>query len=246
MTASRPSAGQPERVPHARRLPLVGFPQHVVQRGNDGERCFVETADFAEYISRLAAASARNGVAVHAYVLMTNHVHLLATQSTPQGIGKCMQSVGSGFVPSFNARRGRTGTLWDGRYFSSVVGSDAYFWNCHRYIELNPVRAGIVESPGQYRWSSYHGNALNHADPLVTHHDAYLQLGKDGHARTAAYRKLFDSPLGGITIQEIRDRLRTERAFGDADFLMRVEEVTGRPAASRPRGRPRKQPDAEK
>jgi len=153
-------------MPNSRRFHLPDIPQHVVQRGHGKQLCFLSDADYLEYRRRLASASKRFEVSIHAYVLMTNHVHLLASSHSAHGVPKLMQSVGGGYVRSFNARHGRTGTLWDGRYFSSPVGSDAYFWNCHRYIELNPVRAGIVDVPGSYRWSSNSSNAPGGVDPV--------------------------------------------------------------------------------
>jgi putative transposase len=216
---------------------LADIPQHVVQRGNDGEACFVDERDYLDYLGRLCAASSKHRVAVHAYVLMSNHVHLLATQRSAEGVARMMQAVGSAYVPTFNARHGRTGTLWDGRYFASLVGSDAYLWNCHRYIELNPVRAGIVSDPSEYRWSSFGRNALGRADPLVQPHPAYDALSVDP---PAAYRGFFLHEMLPATVEAIRDRLRNQRAFGDERFLFHVDTVASRSSMNRARGRPRR------
>ena len=223
-------------MPNNRRFHLPNIPQHVVQRGNNRLSCFLSDDDHAEYLLRLKAASRKCGVAIHAYVLMSNHVHLLATPESGDGVGKMMQAVGSGYVRSFNCTHGRTGTLWEGRYFSSPVGTDGYLWNCHKYIELNPVRARIVSDAARYRWSSFARNALGRADDVVTPHPAYAALAKlDQHV---AYRKFFEETLCDATAREIRERLRKERAFGSEAFLATIEGVAARSPRCRSRGRP--------
>ena len=222
----------------ARRFNLPAVPQHVVQRGHSRELCFLLEADYSEYLRRLAAASKRFAVAVHAYVLMTNHVHLLVTPESADGVGKLMQSVGGGYVRSFNSRHGRSGTLWDGRYFSSLIGSDAYFWNCHRYIELNPVRAGIVDRPGAYRWSSYARNAHGKTDCVVTPHASYLSLASKLSDVAARYREMFAVELADAAIGEIRGKLIQERAFGDEEFLLAIEKASARSPRSREKSAP--------
>ena len=227
-------------MPNSRRFNLPSVPQHVVQRGNDRRLCFLEEADYIEFLLRLTGASRKFSVAVHAYVLMPNHVHLLATPAAPGGIGRMMQAVGSGYVKTFNARHGRTGTLWDGRYFGSVVGTDQYFWNCHRYIELNPVRAGIVCRPEDFRWSSHACNALGRPDPVVTPHPSYLALAHRVGDVAPAYRQMFAKTLEESAVNEIRYRLRQERAYGDEDFVARLEPISPRSLRSRGPGRPAK------
>jgi putative transposase len=222
-------------MPNCKRFHVASLPLHVVQRGNNKQSCFMTDEDRREYLQRLAAASSRYAVAIHAYVLMTNHVHLLLTPASPEGAGKLMQSVGGGYVRSFNARHARTGTLWDGRYFSSLVGADAYLWNCHRYIELNPVRAGLVQRPGAYRWSSYAKNAFGAIDPVVTPHAAYHSLAESPERACARYREMFDGELPDGTVAEIRERLTQQRAFGDEAFLHSVEPLCARsPRVLRP------------
>lgn len=213
---------------NSRRFHLPSIPQHIVQRGNNRQACFLVEEDYTEYVGRLAAAARKFGVAIHAYALMSNHVHLLASPSSAGGIAKMMQAVGGGYVRCFNTRHHRTGTLWDGRYFSSLVGGDSYFWNCHRYIELNPVRAGMVGRPGDYRWSSHARNAHGRPDPLVSPHPAYMALGSSGDAAQRAYRQFFETMLPEETIEEIRRQLHRERAFGDEEFLARIESRTQR------------------
>jgi putative transposase len=232
-------------MPNSRRFHLPDIPQHLVQRGHGKQLCFLIDADYLEYRRRLASASERFEVSIHAYVLMTNHVHLLASSRSPHGVPKLMQSVGGGYVRSFNARHGRTGTLWDGRYFSSPVGSDAYFWNCHRYIELNPVRAGMVDVPGSYRWSSYARNAYGSADPVVTPHPSYLSLANSLVDVTKRYREMFATELADAEIEDIRMKLKTERAFGNEEFLTAIEATSSRSPRHHGRGRPAKVGPAE-
>ena len=141
------------------RLDLPGIPQHIVQRGNDRQACFADAADYLRYRQELGEAALRYDCALHAYVLMTNHVHLLTTPREPGGVSRMMQAIGRRYVGSFNARYRRTGTLWEGRFKSALVDSEHYVLACYRYIELNPVRAGIVTSPREYRWSSHARNA---------------------------------------------------------------------------------------
>lgn len=226
-------------MPNARRYHAPGFPQHIVQRGNDRRPCFHCGDDFSEYLARLAIASAKHDVAIHAYTLMPNHVHLLATPAALDGVAKMMQAVGSAYVRSFNARHGRTGTLWEGRYYSSIIGEDEYFWNCQRYIELNAVRAGIVAAPGSYRWSSYMRNAHGRHDRVVTPHAMYVALARHPRDAPAAYRQMFGRALEGAAISAIRAVLHQERAYGDEEFVCRVERISRRPPRSRSRGRPR-------
>jgi putative transposase len=225
-------------MPNARRFHAPGFPQHVVQRGNDRQPCFRHVDDFNEYLARLALASKKYDVAVHAYVLMPNHVHLLATPAAMDGVARVMQAVGSAYVRSFNARHARTGTLWDSRYFSSVVGEDDYFWNCQRYIELNPVRAAIVARPESYRWSSHMRNAFGHPDRVVTPHHMYVALARQARDAPKAYRKMFGRDVESAAILAIRAVLHQERAYGDEAFIARVEQFSRRSPRCRSRGRP--------
>jgi putative transposase len=225
-------------MPNSRRFHVPDLPQHVVQRGNNRQDCFLTDEDRSEYLLRLAIASRKYAVAIHAYALMPNHVHLLATPETGEGVGRLMQAVGSGYVRTFNARYRRSGTLWDGRYFSSLVGADAYFWNCHRYIELNPVRAGIVVRPDEYHWSSFARNALGRPDQVVTPHPAYLALARCISDVPASYLSLFASPLRESTLTEIRYRLHQERAYGDEAFVSRIEAESPRSPRCRGPGRP--------
>lgn len=147
------------------RFDLPGVPQHIVQRGNDRQPRFADTAGYLRYRQELGEAARKHGCTLHAYVLMTNHVHLLATPAEPGGISRMMQAIGRRYVAAFNARYRRTDTLWEGRFKSALVDSERYVLACYRYIELNPVRAGMVAAPGDYRWSSYHANADGRTEP---------------------------------------------------------------------------------
>lgn len=141
------------------RFNLPGVPQHIVQRGNNRQPCFYAEADYCRYLEYLHEAAARNQAAIHAYVLMTNHVHLLATPANPFSITHMVQDLGRKYVRYINRTYGRTGTLWEGRYKASLVDGESYLLSCMRYIEMNPVRAGMVSNPAGYRWSSHQGNA---------------------------------------------------------------------------------------
>ena len=204
------------------RFIVPGQPLHVIQRGNNRSAIFVAEADYAVFREWVALACNRRGCLVHAYVFMTNHIHLLMTPATADGTGAVMQSVGRRYVHYFNRKYGRTGTLWEGRYRATLIDSEQYLLTCYRYIELNPVRAGLVANPGQYRWSSYGANALGLYDPLVAPHALFRALGYDDESRMAAYRALFHDGLDGRTMSAIRDATNKAWALG------RVPEVAAR------------------
>lgn len=176
------------------RFVLPGQPQHLIQRGNNREPIFFAEEDYRFYLEKLQAACHRHDCAIHAYVLMTNHVHLLATPNTENSLSKMIQMLGRYYVQYINTNYQRTGTLWEGRYKATLIDSEHYLLTCCRYIELNPVRAGIVKHPSAYRWSSYHHNALGKADPLITPHSLYKRLGKDETSRQSAYRQTPSRP----------------------------------------------------
>jgi putative transposase len=190
------------------RLPrffIEGQPHHVIQRGNNRTPMFGREEDFLFFLMCLGKSCSEHGVAVHALVLMHNHVHLLVTPVTPQSLPKVMQAVGRRYVQHFNRTHRRTGTLWEGRYRSTLVDTTRYFLTCMCYIEWNPVRAGIVTRPEEYRWSSYRTNALGFdSDVPLTPHPVYLELGRIGETRRLAYRRLFRRPLPADDIEAIR------------------------------------------
>lgn len=224
------------------RLPrpdLADIPQHVVQRGNNRMPCFFDDDDRHRYLTLLREAMLRYQCVLHAYVLMSNHVHLLLSPASPGAVARTMQALGRMYVSTFNARHRRSGTLWEGRYKSCLVGSDAYLLRCYRYIELNPVRAAMVATPGEYPWSSYHANAVGKHDPAIHPHPSYLALGPDRTARCAAYAILFSEAIGEDQLAEIRVYIQQQRALGNNRFQAMIEAELGRCAHVRPAHRPR-------
>lgn len=217
-------------MPRAPRLVVPGQPLHVIQRGNNRAVCFTDVADFLRYRQILRESSEDTGCAVHAYVFMTNHVHLLVTPPCGSAVARMMQAVGRRYVRYFNDRRTRTGTLWEGRYRSAVIDSQSYFFACSRYIELNPTRAGMTADPGAYAWSSFRSNANGRADALVTPHAAYLALDAGPAARRDAYRAMFAAELPAATVDTIRRATNAGAALGSGPSPYRpdVETATRR------------------
>ena len=216
------------------------MPLHIVQRGHNREACFFGDDDYTTYRHWLGEALKATGCQLHAYVQMTNHVHLLLTPPEPEAVSRLAISLGRRYVQYINKTYRRTGTLWDSRYKSSLVHADAYLLLCQRYIELNPVRAAMVDDPAHYRWSSYRSNGLGQADPLLTPHALYAGLGQDEAERLAAYRALFRSELDTEAISDIRMALNQGQPLGNARFIDSIERITGQRREIKPRGRPRK------
>lgn len=179
-------------MPRRARTYLPGLPCHVTQRGNNRQPCFFDSTDRDLYLELLAGCARRYDVAVHAFVLMTNHVHLLLTPQAEDGISRLMRVTGSRYAQWMNRKYARTGTLWEGRHKASVIATDSYLLCCYRYIEMNPVRAGITASPAAYRWSSHRANACGETIEWLHAHPLYEALGATATARQAAYRSLFD------------------------------------------------------
>jgi len=223
-----------------RRYFVKDVPQHIIQRGNNRDVVFAAEEDYRFYLECLGEAMERHGLRVHAYVLMTNHVHLLATPEAEQSIPGVMQSLGRRYVQYFNRCYRRTGTLWEGRYRATPIDSGQYLLTCMRYIEMNPVRAGMVETPGEYPWSSYGANGHGQVDEWVSPQSIYRQLGNDAGERCAAYRRLFRVALDPKVLSEIREASNKAWVLGNDRFKARVEELSGRRAGRKPRGRPRK------
>ena len=215
------------------------MPQHVIQRGNNREPCFFGENDFDRYRDDLRQSAERNHCRVHAYVLMTNHVHLLVTPMTEHGVTHLMQDLGRRFVRYVNDTYRRSGTLWEGRFKASLIDSEDYLLRCMRYIELNPVRAGMVAHPGDYRWSSYQGNAYGKPDPLLSAHPLYTGLSRDDVHRRHAYRELFRHPLDDDLLHAIREALNQELVLGREDFKDKIEQMTARQTRPRRLGRPK-------
>jgi putative transposase len=220
---------------------LANQPLHVIQRGNNRQPIFFAEDDYRRYRDWLVEAAARHDCRVHAWVLMTNHVHLLATPGGPDGLPRLMQSLGRRYVRHVNAAHGRTGTLWEGRYRAAPIESEAYFLACCRYIELNPVRAGMARHPRDYPWSSWAAHAEGAADPLAAGHPVYDALGATPAERRKAYRALFRQALDAETVDALRRATNGGWALGSERFRRRVAKAAGRRAAPLPPGRPRKQ-----
>jgi len=222
------------------RLNLPGIPQHVIQRGNNRHVCFYTEQDYTVYLSKLKEYSEKYQVAVHSYVLMTNHVHLLMTPEEGNGVSKLIQSLGRYYVRYVNKTHGRTGTLWEGRYKSTLVDSENYFLTVSRYIELNPVRADMVGHPGEYPWSSYQKNAMGKLIKLITPHFCYQSLGKNDEERQTAYKALFQQMIPDDTLKEIREATNKAWVLGEERFIKQIEKQTARRGAPKPRGGDRK------
>lgn len=231
-------------MPRQSRLDLAGVPQHVLQRGNDRQPCFFAELDRIRYLDTLRELCLKSGCRVHAYVLMTNHVHLLLTPSAVGAVAWVLQALGRRYVRYINDRYARTGTLWEGRYKACLVEGETNLLHCQRYIELNPVRAAMVESPRQYRWSSFAYNGHGDADPLLQAHASYLALGDDAVTRQARYRSLFEEVLGPEELDRIRRYLQSQYALGSDRFQASIEAVLRRRAGPAPIGRPRRRESA--
>lgn len=222
------------------RLELPAVPQHVIQRGNNRGGCFFGDVDRRFYLKCLAESATRRGCAVHAYVLMSNHVHLLVTPFQPGAVAVMLQDLGRRYVRVINSIHGRTGTLWEGRFRSSLVDSENYLLTCHRYIELNPVRAGLVSNPAAYPWSSHAHYSGHRVDPLITEHPVHARLGATELERRSAFRALFTETVDDTLIAQIRNAINTDSALGSETFMNDVEARLGRSARPPLRGRPPK------
>jgi len=220
------------------RLYVADQPQHVIQRGNNRQIVFAGEQDFRFFRKCLKAAAERHSLAIHAYVLMTNHVHLLVTPGSPESLPKTLQALGRRYVQYFNSAHQRSGTLWEGRYRAALVDSERYFLTCARYIELNPVRAGMVYEPAAYPWSSFKHHALGEIDDLVRSHALHEALGAEPRERQRAYRDLFRQVIPDSQLSEIRQATHRGWILGSESFKDRVEALAGRRVRPLPRGRP--------
>jgi len=221
------------------RICPVGIPQHIIQRGNNHQACFANEQDFTAYAAWLKEYANEFEVNIHAWVFMTNHVHLLCTPNINNGISNMMQALGRRYVRYFNNTYRRSGTLWEGRFKSCVIEEENYLLQVYRYIELNPVRAKMVKTPAEYKWSSYQVNALGKKSELCTHHSLYLRLGNDTAIRLVEYQKLFDIILLREKLDEIRINTHKGMAIGSNQFKVEIERLTGRRMTEGKRGRPK-------
>ncbi len=227
-------------MPRRSRLQLCGVPLHIVQRGNNRSPCFFAEEDYLFYRHWLRLLAARHCCAIHAYALMTNHVHLLLTPARPEGASVLMQALGRRYVQYINRFYKRSGTLWEGRFKASAVQAEAYLLKCYRYIELNPVRAGMVTHPRDYKWSSYRHHAMETVDETISDHPLYLALDADAIRRVRAYEALFGSQLDDETITEIRTASRCGGVLGTERFREEVASALGERRTRGKAGRPKR------
>lgn len=227
-------------MPRRARLTLPGVPMHLIQRGNNRQACFFADEDYRLYLDWLKECAVKTGCRIHAFALMTNHVHLLVSAEAGNAVGALMKALGQRYVQHVNRAYGRSGTLWEGRFRSCLTQEERYLLACQRYIELNPVRAGIVEHPAEYPWSSYRANAQGEASTLIDPHPLYLALGIDPPARQAAYRELFREQLDRGVVDALRRATNGNFALGDSRFAEQVSRAMGQRATPGKSGRPRK------
>ena len=227
------------------RFDLAGVAQHVVQRGNNRLPCFLDDDDRQRYLQCLHEVLSRFDCRLHAYVLMSNHVHLLVTPGSAGAVSKLMHTFARNYTALFNGRHGRTGTLWEGRFKACLVDSQRYVLACMRYIELNPVRAWMVAQPADYPWSSYAQCVGLRVDKLITPHALYWALDNTPFAREAAYSALVQAGISGAEQQALTDAALSGWALGDADFLAQLQQRTERRVTKGRAGRPSRIPEVQ-
>ncbi|VAW92411.1 Transposase and inactivated derivatives [hydrothermal vent metagenome] len=225
-------------MPRKPRFYLPGIPVHIVQRGHSRQPVFFKDVDYFAYLDWLKEAAERYRVEIHAYVLMTNHIHLLATPRDEDGVTRMMQYLGRYYVPYINRTYGSSGSLWEGRYKASLIQGEEHLLNCMRYIELNPVRADIVRSSSHYRWSSYRCNGQGKQDSLITQHFLYRALGKNSEEQLQAYKALFLGQEDQDELKEIRAAWQTGTPLGNEFFIAEIEQKLKRKVGQARRGRP--------
>jgi putative transposase len=226
-------------MPRKPRFYLPGIAVHIVQRGNARQAVFFDDSNYRAYLNWLFEGASKHGCSVHAYVLMTNHVHLLATPDSKDSISRMIQFVGRNYVTYINNQFGRSGTLWEGRHKGSLINSSEYALACYRYIEMNPVRAGMVDTPGEYPWSSYQANAYG-VNSRLSPLQEYKDLARTDEERQYAYRELFRSNLGPDKIHSIQSSVQTGTPLGNDIFKGQIEVMLGRRVGYARRGRPSK------
>jgi putative transposase len=225
-------------MPRIARIRAPEYPLHIVQRGHNRASCFRFAGDFARYLEVLHETASAHECRIHAFVLMTNHVHLLVTCDDRMGPSMLMKRVAQKHAQKLNRREQRSGSFWSDRFHSSVVQTESYLLACYRYIEMNPVRAGMVASPRLYRWSSYRHNAEGTACPIITPHSLYLELGARPGERQRAYRALFDDVADSCVRDQFHSAARASRAVGDEAFHRRLSQELGVCTHARRPGRP--------
>ena len=220
------------------RLTLPGYPHHIIQRGNNRQPIFASRADYQTLLDLLDENAKKFGVALHAYVLMSNHFHLLATPQTADGLPQMMQAVGRRYVRYFNDSQQRSGTVWEGRYKSTLIQTERYLLACMAYIDLNPVRAGLMAHPRDYPWSSYAHYTGQRIDKLITPHALFWELGNTPFAREAAYAELVQAGISAVQQAALTDSALSGWALGEPDFVADLQKRTGRRLAKGVAGRP--------
>lgn len=225
-------------MPRKPRFIIPGVPVHIVQRGHSRDPVFFEDADYSAYLGWLKSGVERYHCEIHAYVLMTNHIHILATPRETESITRMMQYVGRHYVPYINHTYGTTGSIWEGRYKAGLIQDEHYLLTCMRYIELNPVRADMVCSPADYRWSSYSANVQGNPNELITRHAIYLSLGESLDACCSAYKELFEAHVDLQDLNNIRSSLQTGTPLGNDHFKQKIEAKLGMKVGHSKRGRP--------
>lgn len=224
------------------RLIVPGYPHHIIQRGNNRQAIFADDVDRERYLLLLSESAKRHRLPIHAFVLMTNHVHLLATPAEVGAIAAVMQAVGRAYVRWFNKRHERSGTLFEGRFRSSMVDADHYALACTRYIEMNPVRAGLVSRPEEFRWSSHRHHVGLQPHPLITEHAAIWGLGNTPFERQSSYKKMFDAPHEELANTFIRKTINSGLPLGSEAWIEALSQRQTRPVKSGKPGRPRLKP----
>ena len=227
-------------MPRRPRIIVPDIPLHIIQRGNNRQACFYSEEDYLFYLESLEEYVKGTGCLIHSYVLMTNHVHLLLTPSRKDSAGALMKLLGQRYVQYINRTYKRSGTLWEGRFRSCVIQEDIYLFACQRYIEMNPVRAGMVDHPGEYRWSSYQSNGQGRESNLISFHPLYLSLGKTETERQLAYQELFRSELESGEIDRIRKATNGNFALGNSRFGEEISKMLDRRVTPGQAGRPKK------
>jgi REP-associated tyrosine transposase len=225
-------------MPRQARIVVPGLPLHAIQRGVNRAACFVDDEDRDFYLRHLGRLAGETGCALHAFCLMTNHVHLLLTPDAEHSCASLFQRLGLLYAQFMNRKHRRSGTLWEGRFRSCIVQSEIYLMACYRYVELNPVRAGMVGHPALYEWSSYGSNALGKQVPWILPHAEYLKLGTSDTERRKKYRALFGQIVDAGLVDEIRTVTNAGYTLGTKEFREDLSRRLGRRASMMPRGRP--------
>ncbi|WP_444920771.1 transposase [Microbulbifer sp. CnH-101-G] len=233
-------------MPRLPRLNLIDIPQHIVQVGHNNLPCFFDEEDYQYYLISLRNAADQYRVDVHAYVLLPNMIQIIATPRVPDGIPSMMQSLGRRYVQFVNHRYKRSGTIWRGRYKSSLIDSDAYLLTCYRYVELRPLYLGLADSLGNYRWSSFNHHVNTEHNHLIKDHRLYTDLGENAAQRAQAYRKLFRYSFDSRLLDYIAETIKLGHVLGGDAFKDKIEQIANQRVRPLKRGRPRKPKKVEK